>query len=419
MFSLFLANRFYRGDGASERSASSPAIRVAIAGVAVGVLVMLVTVAIVAGFRREVQQKVSGFMSHIEVLDVMTFATPEDHAIDFTPEMEAFLKSDKRVKHVQQTAFKLGILKTETDFSSLQFKGYKSDFDSTFIHSCLTEGRLPDFASETSGNEILISQKQADDLKLKVGDRVFAYFFEETIKTRRFTICGIYCTHMGMFDQNYVITDFATISSLNHWNDSTDLRRPVSALELNCGTTDADMLMDIQMDIIKELKKNNEASGPTAVTIREHFPQIFSWLNMLDFNSLVIIILMICVAGVTMVSGLLVLILERTSSIGILKALGTGNRKLRHTFLWFAARIILKGMIIGNALAFILLALQYYKHIIPLNAENYYVDAVPVEFVWMPFLFINLGTLILTTMALILPSFVVSRIEPAKTIKFD
>ena len=140
---------------------------------------------------------------------------------------------------------------------------------------------------------------------------------------------------------------------------------------------------------------------------------------MLDFNSLVIIILMICVAGVTMVSGLLVLILERTSSIGILKALGTGNRKLRHTFLWFAARIILKGMIIGNALAFILLALQYYKHIIPLNAENYYVDAVPVEFVWMPFLFINLGTLILTTMALILPSFVVSRIEPAKTIKFD
>ena len=420
MFSLFLANRFYRGDAATKQSASSPAIRVAIAGVAVGVIVMLVTVSVVAGFKREVQQKVSGFMAHMEVLDVLTYATPEDHAIEYTPEMEKFFKNDPRIKHVQQTALKMGILKTETDFSSLQFKGYKSDFDSAFIRSCVTEGRLPNFASEESGNEILVSQTQADELKLKVGDRIFAYFFEETIKTRRFTICGIYSTHMSIFDKNFVLTDFATISHLNHWNDSTNLVRPVSSLELNCGTADPDLLLNVQTDLLRFLKKSGNAeNGPTVVTVREHFPQIFSWLGMLDFNSLVILILMICVAGVTMVSGLLVLILERTATIGILKALGARNKALRHTFLWFAARIILKGMVIGNALAFTLLALQYHYHLIPLNPQNYYVDCVPVEFVWLEFLLVNVGTLILTTLALILPSFVVSRIQPAKAIKFD
>lgn len=420
-FPFFIAQRFFRNIGADKKSASNPTITIATAGVAVGLAVMVITVCVILGFKREVSSKVSGFASDIEVLDYRAITSPEGFPITADSAYLADVKKWPGVVRADRIAQKMGILKTETDFQGVTLKGLPVAYDTTFIANAVEEGRLPRLNAEpdpetgaTGSNEIMVSRRQADDLGLKVGDRVFAYFFEETIHMRRFKICGIYCTNLGIFDNNVLITDFETVSQLNNWNADQ-----CSSVEVRLTNLDH---LDQSMDVAD--RYNAEHPDPTAVprralSVKDHFGQIFAWLDLLDFNMYVILILMICVAGFTMISGLLILILERTQTIGVLKALGATNGKIRRIFLNFAGFITVRGLLIGDALALGLIFVQKQFGFIHLDPSSYYVDTVPVEINWWAILLLNVATLILTTLALIAPSYVISRIQPAKAIRYE
>lgn len=404
--SLFLARHFRKGT--SSRSASAPAVRVATISIAIGLAVMLITEAVVSGFKKEVSGKVEGMASHVEIMDVRSLASPESYAIDATPSFISEIKKTPDVRHVQCIASKMGILKTEDNFLAIQLKGIGPDYDSTFIHSCITKGHMP------ADNEILLSRRQADDLELSVGDRVFSYYFEDEIHTRRFTISGIYDTHMSLFDRNVVFSTFSTVAGLNPWGE--ERQHACNCIEVHL--SELDCIPNVQ-DRLQSLTAKYTGSDAKAISVKEHYPQIFSWVDLLDFNMLIILILMLCVAGITMISGLLILILERTQTIGILKALGATNRQVRHAFLHFAAMITLRGMLWGNLIALAALFAQQKWGLIHLNPDTYYVDAVPVLIRITPILLINAGTLILTILALILPSLIILRIQPAKAIRFE
>lgn len=422
-FPLFIAQRFFRSIGADKKRASNPTITIATAGVAVGLAVMIVTLCVIMGFKREITLKVNGFASEVEILDYRSISSPESFPITTDSNFVAAISKIEGVKSVDKVAQKMGILKTNTDFQGVSLKGLSASFDTTFIASTIVEGRMPklqckdgadDDADGMGSNEILISKRQAEDLKLKVGDRVFAYFFEESIKMRRFKVCGIYCTNMGIFDKTFVITDINTVLPLNSWTEEQG-----SSLEVRLQHPDA-----YDSSLVAITNYCAKHPDPTAVPrrvlgVRDHYMQVFSWLSLLDFNMVVILVLMLCVAGFTMISGLLILILERTQTIGVLKALGATNTKVRAVFLYFAMFITARGLFYGNVIAFLVLFAQRQWGLVHLDPANYYVDTVPVEINLVYILLLNIGTLLLTTLALVGPSYMISRIQPAKAIRYE
>ncbi len=418
MLTLFLAKRFFRdkrGRGVSRRGASRPAIRIATAGVAVGLAVMIVSVGVVKGFQKEVRGKLSGFASHVTLLNESFFSSPEANPVVADSSVSDKVRRIPHVAGVQRFSEKIGIFKTEDDFAGIVLKGVGGDYDQTFLKSCVREGRWPDFASGTA-NEVAVSRTLADMLGLRVGDAVFSYFFSNTIKQRRFKVAAIYETQLPQFDKVYVISSLATVNRLNGWTD--DL---ASGLEIRLDGLDA--LDSVQAELKREFKGRHDKYGhpyeSVGITENPRTSATLSWLGLLDFNVLVILVIMLCVSGFTMVSGLLILILERTSAIGLLKALGATNRTIRHTFLWYSAFIIGRGLLIGNAAGLALIWVQNTFHPVRLNPAVYYVDAVPVEFNFAWILALNAVTLVLTLLALTLPSCLVSRVQPAKAIRFD
>lgn len=415
-FPYFIAHRLYRGGSARQdkRRASVPAIHIATAGVALGLAVMIVSVCCVMGFKREISKKVVGFGSHMEILDLNTFRSPESHPVYTGADFLKWVESQPGVAHAQRVALKNGILKTEEEFQGITLKGVGEEYDLSFIREHLVEGRLPDFASGKASGSIVISEKQAKNLGVKTGDRIYAYFFEQTVKTRRFEIAGIYRTDMAQFDNLFALTDIHTVCRLNGWADS--LSTEVEVRLRDFGTLEASV-----MDLSQRLNRSSYhyPGGPAVLSVKEHYPQVFSWLGLLDLNVWVILGLMVCVAGFTMVSGLFILILERTNTIGILKAMGAGNTAIRRVFLYFAVFIIGRGLLIGNLIGLGLLLMQWKWGVVKLNPATYYVEAVPVVLDWRVVVLLNAATLVLTVLALIGPSFMVSRIQPAKAIRFE
>ena len=373
-FPLFIAKRLYSEQG-DKRKVSRPAIHIATAGVAIGLAVMIISVCVVLGFKHTIRDKVIGFGSHIQVADFLTLQQMEQYPIVIDDSMIDVLKHIPDVAHVQRFAMKEGILKTDSDFLGVAFKGVGPEFDSTFIHNNMVEGSIPHFSDSVSHNQILISQLMADKPHLKSGQRIFAYFFDNNgVRTRRFTIAGIYQTNLKKYDETIVFTDLYTAVKLNGWESDQ-----ASGAELS--VNNFDNLDMVESRVISKVKGTVDHYGETysSATIKELNPQIFQWLDLMDLNVWIILALMLIVAGVTMISGLLIIILERTSMIGILKALGARNKTIRHTFMWFAVFIIGKGMLIGNVLSLGLLALQQAFGIIKLDAQTYYVSTVPVE----------------------------------------
>ena len=373
-FPLFIAKRLYSEQG-DKRKVSRPAIHIATAGVAIGLAVMIISVCVVLGFKHTIRDKVIGFGSHIQVADFLTLQQMEQYPIVIDDSMIDVLKLIPDVAHVQRFAMKEGILKTDSDFLGVAFKGVGPEFDSTFIHNNMVEGSIPPFSDSVSHNKILVSQLMADKLHLKSGQRIFAYFFDNNgVRTRRFTIAGIYQTNLKKYDETIVFTDLYTAVKLNGWESDQ-----ASGAELS--VNNFDNLDMVESRVISKVKGTVDHYGETysSATIKELNPQIFQWLDLMDLNVWIILALMLIVAGVTMISGLLIIILERTSMIGILKALGARNKTIRHTFMWFAVFIIGKGMLIGNVLSLGLLALQQAFGIIKLDAQTYYVSTVPVE----------------------------------------
>ena len=413
-FPLFIAKRLYSDQG-DKRKVSRPAIHIATAGVAIGLAIMIMSVCVVLGFKHTIRDKVVGFGSHIQVADFMTLQQQNQYPVVMNDSMMGVLRKIPGVKHVQRFAMKEGILKTDSDFLGVAFKGVGPEFDSTFIHQNMVEGSIPKFDDKASHNKILISKLMADKLKLKNGERIFAYFIDDNgVRMRRFTIQGIYQTNLKKYDETIVFTDLYTAVKLNGWESDQ-----ASGAELS--VNNFDNLDMVESRVISKVKGTVDHYGETysSATIKELNPQIFQWLDLMDLNVWIILALMLIVAGVTMISGLLIIILERISMIGILKALGARNKTIRHTFMWFAVFIIGKGMLIGNVLSLGLLALQQAFGIIKLDAQTYYVSTVPVEINALYIVALNVATLLISVFMLVAPSYLISHIHPAKSMRYE
>ena len=415
-FPLFIARRIYSDHIGDQQKVSKPAIRIAVAGVAIGLAVMIISVCVVLGFKHTIRDKVVGFGSHIQVANFYTLQSSAiDQPIAIGDSMMNVLKKTEGVKHVQRFAMKQGILKTDNDFLGVMFKGVGPEFDSTFIHKNMVEGSIPHFSDQQSTNRILISKDMASKLNVKAGDRIFAYFIGEGgVRTRRFTISGVYQTNLAQYDKTTCFCDLYTARKLNAWTDDM-----VTGAELT--VNDFKQLSTTANDIINRVNRTQDQYGNTfsSKTIRELSPQIFSWLDLLDLNVWIILAIMTAVAVVTMISGLLIIILERTTMIGVLKALGARNSTVRHTFLWFAAFIIGKGLLIGDALALALILLQKFTGFAKLDPQTYYVDVVPVELDWTLIVALNIATMLIALFVLIAPSYLVSHIHPAKSMRYE
>lgn len=415
-FPLFIARRIYSDHIGDQQKVSKPAIRIAVAGVAIGLAVMIISVCVVLGFKHTIRDKVVGFGSHIQVANFYTLQSSAiDQPVAIGDSMMNVLKRTDGVKHVQRFAMKQGILKTDNDFLGVMFKGVGPEFDSTFIHKSMVEGSIPHFSDQQSTNRILISKDMASKLRVKAGDRIFAYFIGEGgVRTRRFTISGVYQTNLAQYDKTTCFCDLYTARKLNAWTDDM-----VTGAELT--VNDFKQLGTTANDIINRVNRTQDQYGNTfsSKTIRELSPQIFSWLDLLDLNVWIILAIMTAVAVVTMISGLLIIILERTTMIGVLKALGARNSTVRHTFLWFAAFIIGKGLLIGDALALALILLQKLTGFAKLDPQTYYVDVVPVELDWILIVALNIATMLIALFVLIAPSYLVSHIHPAKSMRYE
>ncbi|MBR7030569.1 MAG: ABC transporter permease [Prevotella sp.] len=410
---FFIAKRIYSDQG-DKRKVSRPAIRIATLGVGIGLAVMIVTVAVVLGFQHTIRDKVVGFGSHIQVQNIMTFNSTDRYPICFNDSMMQVLKGLKGVRHVERYAFTQGILKTDEDFLGVLFKGVGHEYDMTFLKQHLVEGEIPVFSDTTSTNKLLLSRMIADKLRLKVGDKVYAYFIDESVRTRRYTISGIYQTNMTRFDEALCITDLYAAVKINGWEEDQ-----VSGAELL--VNDFEQLQVTEDEVIEKVNRSSDPYGQSlsSQTIYEAYPQVFTWLELLDINVWIILALMVCVAGFTMISGLLIIILERTQMIGLLKAIGARNKTIRHTFLWFAAFIIGQGLLLGNILGIGIILLQRTTGLITLDPQTYYVSEVPMEINIPLFVLLNIATLLISIFVLIAPSFLISHIHPAKSMRYE
>lgn len=408
-----LAWRLYRNDKDSRRI-SRPAIRIATLGVALGVAVMIISVSVVIGFKHEIMSKVVGMSGHIQVFNDRISQEYESFPIMMNDSMLDDLSEINGVKHAQRYCLKPGMLKTEDSFEGIILRGYGSEFANDFLKGCMVEGELQEFNDTVSSNRIYVSQTLARKLRLKVGSQVYSYFFDKNVRTRRPEVAGIYSTNIKEFDDNIVFTDIYSVRKLAGFSDDE-----CSGVEIYLN--EFDQLPRVNYEVsakIANMRQSSEYSC-TAKTVEQLYAPMFSWLSLLDTNIWVILALMTAVAVFTMVSGLLIIILEQTQFIGTMKALGATNGLLRRLFLNLSVFIIGKGVLLGNILGLGLVAIQSYTGVLKLDAENYYIDRVPVELDWIYVLAINLSTIIISVIVLILPSYLVSRIHPAKSIRFE
>lgn len=412
--SLFIAKRIYTDKG-DKRKVSRPVIHIATAGVAIGLAVMIVSVCVVLGFKHTIRDKVIGFGTHITVAGFKSLQGMGQNPVVIGDSMMHVLNGINGVKHVQRYAIKQGILKTDSDFLGVMFKGVAEEYDTLFLHENMIDGYIPEFSSKSTEHKIVVSANMASKLNLKTGDKVFAYFIDDNnLRARRLYISGIYQTNMSQFDKNIIFTDMYSAIKLNGWE-----KDQVSGAELT--VNDFNNIYITEDTLINKVNRTSDRNGEifSSETIRESYPQIFSWLDLLDLNVWIIMALMICVAGFTMISGLLIIILERAGMIGILKALGARNNTIRHTFLWFAVFIISKGLLWGNIIGLGIVILQNFTGIITLDPATYYVREVPVEVNIPIILLINIATLIISVFVLIAPSYLISHIHPAKSMRYE
>ena len=408
-YELFIAKRIIAGKE-YKNSISSPIIKIAITAIALGIIIMLIAVATSTGLQIKIRDKMAGFKGHIQIVnydnnnsDISTI--PIDKNQNFYPEFTTI----DGIKKIQVFANKGGIIRTDTDFEGIIFKGVSTDYDWTFFKEYLVEGKIPDLNLPRT-KEILLSKTMVNRLNLQLNDTIKATFLKtnqsKLPSNRSYIIVGIYNTGFAEFDKSMMIGDLREVQKLNKWTDNQ-----VGGFEI---------LID-NFDELKE--KGDEIYSQIGVTLNsktivDSYPNIFEWIQLFDNNVSFIILIMILVAGINMVTALLVLILERVQMIGILKALGSDNTSIRKVFLYNAGYLILKGLFWGNTIGLSILFMQHYFGIISLDPETYYVAKVPVYISFLSILLLNIGTLILCFIMLIIPSFIITKIQPSKSIKF-
>ena len=411
---LFIAQRIYRSNEGGKK-VSRPAILIATWGIAVGLAVMIVAVAVVVGFKHEVRDKVVGIGSDLVITNFDAQKSYETVPIVAGDSLLSHLRRTGGVKHVQRYSTKPGMIMTDDNFLGMVLKGVASEYDWTFLKKHLQEGKIPAFTDTASTNRTLISRTIADKLGLQTGDKLHTYYIEgDHVRARRLEVAGIYQTNFSMYDDLFLITDLYTVNRLNAWKGGQ-----VSGVELE--VADYGRLDEIKERLRKEVDMQTDRFGNTYYTrtVEEANPQIFAWLDLLDLNVWVILILMTGVAGFTMISGLLIIILERTNMIGVLKALGADNLSIRKVFLSFSVLLIGKGMCWGNVIGLAFVAVQSRFRVFSLDPATYYVDRVPVEFNLWLWLLLNVCALFVSVLMLVGPSYLITRIHPAKSIRFE
>ena len=383
-------------------------------GVAIGVAVMLISLAVVLGFKHEVSSKVIGFGSHIQVLSLTQNQNYEMMPVLTNDTLIRKVKKVQGVGRIQKFATKIGILKTEENFRGLTFKGVGEDYDLSFFQSCLTSGKMPKFSAKEASNEILLSQKVAGDLGVKVDDKIFAYYMgEESMRARRFKVAGIFATNMNDYDKNYVITDIYTVRKLNGWDEEMS-----SGLEVTVNDFDrVEELTNKLQFIHKDTDRNGVTYG--VFSIKDIAAHTFAWLSVLDMNVVMILVLMILVSAFTVVSGLLIIMLERINMIGTLKVLGATNVSVRKIFIQFSVMLVGQGLLWGNVIGLLLCWIQQKFHLISLDATVYYIDSVPIQFNWWLILAINVATLLISTFVIWGSSHLISIGKPSETIRYE
>lgn len=408
-FEFDIALRLYRTRGGAPR-ASRLARYIATAGVAVGLTVMIISVSVVIGFKGEIRDKVRGFGGDIEVLNLKSLQSQQQEPLRLAPEQEEALRSVRGVRCVERFCERAAMLKTDDAFRGIMLRGVGEEYDTTFLSAHLVEGTL----RLRTATDIVLSRRLAQDLSLQLGSRIYCYAFEGGIKARRLTVAGIYETHMTDFDASIVYAPLRLAQGLAGW-DSTQVSGYTLLIDPHASLDETARAVRDASHQARDL----DGAYLAAPTIRDLYPGLYAWLSLLDANVWVILALMIAVAAFTMISGLLILILERTHFIGVMKALGATNSQLRHTFLLLAMLIVGQALVVGNVLALALIVVQQQTGLIHLDPETYYVDTVPMAIHWGYILLINLLTLTLTFLALIVPSYVVSHIHPARSIRFE
>lgn len=408
-YPFFIARRLSLSSGGNKKA---PAVGVAMAAVALSVAVMLASISIVLGFKKEIRDKVIGFNSHIS-LYVSPVTTEEDNIMTLTPSLESELKSLPFITDYSLQAAIPAILKTDSDFKGVYLKGLTGKKAKDFIENNLIEGKTVDFTKDENKNKVVISETAARQLNLKSGDKIDTYFITDDVRVRRLEITGIYNSHFDQYDDVMIFGSLALIQQLGSIGAD-------QGTSLQIDTDNFDKVNDYSYLLQRHL---NEALSDGRVfrlyrTDNAYNQGInyFSWLNLLDTNVVVVLILMMIVGCVTLVSGMLIIIIEKKRFIGIMKSLGAPTTKIRSIFIWLAIRIALWGMLIGNALMLIFMYVQKKTHIIPLDADSYYIDFVPVEINWNAIILLNVGVLIVTYLTLILPSRFVAGINPASTL---
>ncbi|MGM0407366.1 MAG: ABC transporter permease [Bacteroidota bacterium] len=411
---LFIAKRIL-SDKTVKKGISQPIVTIAVIGISLGLAVMILAVAIASGFKAEISNKLIGFGSHIQIINYDTNISYETVPINKEQPFFNDVENLKGVKQIQPFATKAGIIKTKADdIHGVVLKGVGNDFDWSFFDRSMVQGQSFRVNDTSKTDQIIISEYIANLLNLKTNDRVAAYFIQDPPRMRIFTISGIYNTSLAEFDEKFALIDIGHIQRLNNWEDNQ-----VSGYEViidDFGKIDK-MTRDIRE--IVGFHFDPDGAKLKVQSIKEKYPQMFDWLNLTDMNVWIILILMTAVAGFNMVSGLLVLILERTNMIGILKAIGTKNWSIRKIFLYQSGFLISKGLLWGNIIGILICLIQMKFHIISLDPSSYYLESVPVNLKLWHILALNLGTLTITIIMLIVPSYIISKLSPEKTIRFE
>jgi lipoprotein-releasing system permease protein len=410
---FFIAQRLIKGRS-RETSFSRPINVIAIVGIAMGLAVMIVAVAVLTGFKKQIREKVVGFGSHIQIVNFDSNLSFETAPISDTQKFIPVIRNTPGIKHVQIFATKAGIIKTDEDIQGVVLKGIGKDFDWSYFARNMVEGSVFTVNDTSRSDKIVISRKISDMLRLGTGDTVAMIFVQDPPRMRKFTISGIYETSLEEFDKMYIFCDIAQIQRLNGWS-----RDQVSGFEVYIEDFDR---MEEMTTVVRDAigyRLMEDETRYKVVNIRTKYPQIFDWLNFQDVNVIIIILLMIIVAGFNMISGLLILILEKTNMIGILKALGSDDKTIRRMFLYQAAYLIGKGLLWGNVIGLGLAFFQLKTGAFTLDPSSYYIKTIPINLELAHIVLLNAGTMLAILIMLLVPSKLISRITPVKAIKYD
>lgn len=411
-YEFFIAKRLV----AKQRQAggfSRAILNIAVAGIAIGLAVMIISIAVVTGFKAEITRKVVGFGSHIQITNYDSNSSFETLPISQQNEQVEALKQKPWISNLNRYILKAGIVKANDYMQGVVFKGVDSDYDWTFFADNLVAGSILQITDSLRSDDVLVSESFANVMNLQCGDSFAAYFIQQPPRMRKFRIAGIYNTQLEEFDKMYVFADIKHLRKLNNWQEGQ-----ITGFEVNLSNFDK---LDEHVEQIEKavISYSPDREILQVTSIRNLYPGIFDWLSLLDMNVWIILGLMVAVTGFNMISGLLVLILERVNMIGIMKSLGATNRSVRRVFLYFASYLTIKGLFWGNIVGIILCIVQKYFGIIKLDPASYYVSTVPINLEILPLLLLNICTLVLIVAMMIVPSLIIAKIRPAETVKFE